>query len=205
MSTFDFNHEGNSSDTLLRKGPARTCSYTFGELLKDMPVPLALSYWSDHEVIIALPPLTCDPKILRISLGNTKVDGAIWTLRRPIYFPTSTPKRNPRLLYRREGQDVCGYIYLSLDSLNPGASSQRGDDKSDSSKEPSRVSPPVMLRWKDGWRAWEEEEDGRASDLKRGLSVWKMLKGGFIDSDKSFNVVTRSGADWARKAYLSCS
>jgi hypothetical protein len=47
--------------------------------------------------------------------------------------------------------------------------------------------------------------DGTASDLKRDVPVWKMLRGQFVDSDKLFSVPIRSGLDWKRKGYLSCS
>lgn len=221
LSTFSFNNEGDSNDTLLRECPARTCSYRFGESLRDVNPPFALSCWSDSEVIIALPPLTCDPKILKIVLPRgpgrhiyeAYPDGGdgVWTLSQPIYFPTSTPRRSPVLLHRTGEKGSAGYIYLALDSFNPDSSSAVAchDNSASASEDPGRKSPPVVLRWKlleaSEWRAWESSVDETASDLKRGLSVWKMLKGGFIDGDKSFMVVTRSGADWKRKGYLSCA
>lgn len=244
LSTFNFNHEGNSDDTLLREGSPQRCTYTFGETLADVPLPLALTHWGDTEVIVALPPLTCDPKILKIMLpvfptgvvtGVDETDArdgnAIVTLQRAIYFPTSTPVRQARLMYRNDGESSMaagGRLYLVLDKLIHSAASEEDDTNrtTEGASENSmsvddggrgkiggpdlgQASPPVVLRWKitqgDGWRAWDPDIDGTASDLKSEIPVWKMLKGQFVDSDKLFSVPIRSGLDWTRKGYLSCA
>ncbi|KAG8160710.1 hypothetical protein KVR01_008974 [Diaporthe batatas] len=242
LTTFSFNHEGTTDDTLFRECPPQECTYSFGETLADVPLPLALTHWSDTEVIVALPPLTCDPKILKLMLSalpDLPVPGPdddrcaggnnILTLQSAIYFPTSTPIRQARLMYRNEGQsDVKaeGRLYLVLDRLVPSDGSKHadgvesGEKTTDSSTskndeggdtgapELGQASPPVVLRWKiahnDGWRAWDPEADSKASDLKREVPVWKMLRGQFVDSDKLFSVPIRSGLDWTRKGYLSC-
>ncbi|KAL2277488.1 hypothetical protein FJTKL_15405 [Diaporthe vaccinii] len=240
LSTFNFNHEGNSDDTLLRECPPQRCTYTFGETLADVPFPLALTHWSDTEVIIALPPLTCDPKVLKIMLpvlphvavsgaeeGGCTDGNAIVTLKNGIYFPTSTPSRHAHLMYRNDWGSG-GRLYLVLDRLvhagagedndatkatENGTESSTNIDKvnNDKANGPDlvQVSPAVVLRWKiahrDGWRAWDPSVDGTSSDLKRDVPVWKMLRGQFVDSDKLFSVPIRSGLDWRRKGYLSCS
>lgn len=190
--------------------------------MNDMQTPLALSSWSDREVILALPPLTCDPKILRIALpqgsdssdsradmASAEITDCVWVLGQPIYFPRSTPKRQPRLMHMTDDQGGDGYIYLCLGTRNSNETAESGGTGSIGAKERSTESGPVVLRWKvsgtDGWRAWNSAEDRRASELKRESSVWNMLKGRFTDTDKSFHVVTRSGTDWKRKGYLSCS
>lgn len=101
---------------------------------------------------------------------------SIWTLRNPVYFPTSTPRRNARLMHReaKGGDDKdCSYVFLALDTCVPGdampakanaaetfpaANEQSSDDastsaavaasQSESSPELPVVSPPVVLRWK---------------------------------------------------------
>lgn len=244
LSTFNFNHEGNSDDTLLRECPPQRCTYTFGETLADVPLPLALTHWSDREVIIALPPLTCDPKILKIMLpvfpavapsggedDYCSGENTIMTLQHAVYFPTSTPARQAHLMYRNEGEigkTVGGRLYLVLDKLVHTAAGDDNDatgttgDVTESSEsvgdsingkvdgpDLGHASPPVVLRWKvaqgDGWRAWDTNSDTMSSDLKRDVPVWKMLRGQFVDSDKLFSVPIRSGLDWRRKGYLSCS
>lgn len=220
--------------------------YRFGQSLRDVAKPLALVQWSDAYIVIALPPLTCDAKVLRIllprgpepDLDREPSDQVIMTLRSPIYFPTSTPQRNPTLVYRVEDATVnsvedgnsgkASYIYLTLDTAeepveeqghqhqsNPINSFGATTDQSRFSQmeegraEPGRACPPVVLRWKiphpDGWRVWETDEDSRASDIKRGLSDWQMLRGSFVDSTKSFSVPIRSGLNWTRKGFLSCA
>lgn len=218
-----------------------------------MPPPLCLTHWDDREVVVALPPLTCDPRVVRIRLPEVSAatgqitacedDGAISTPREPVYFPTSTPARCARLMYRgpqqqkvggaEDGEDGGGscYLFLALDRSRQGTAQTRpaaadgtaaGDDAPRAASEtgpglasdakhtsPGRVSPPVVLRWKiasgDGWRAWNPEEDGKASDLKRPIPVEKLLQGQFVDAAKRFHVSIRSGLNWSRKGHLSCA
>lgn len=215
-----------------------------------MPTPLALTHWDDREVVIALPPLTCDPRIVKIRLPEVSAatgqitacadERAIVTLRDPVYFPTSTPRRGARLMYRGDGvaKTEDGHcLYLAMDtacSADGGVASGAGAGADDASATvsgsrqaesprtpgpashqeqgslPGRVSPPVVLRWKigpgdDGWRAWDPDEDGKASDLKRPIPIEKLLQGQFVDPDKLFSVSIRSGLDWTRKGYLSCA
>lgn len=244
LSTFNFNHEGNSDDTLLRECPPQRCTYTFGETLADVPLPLALTHWSDTEVIIALPPLTCDPKIIKIMLPispSVALSGGddafcsseitVMTLQDALYFPTSTPARQAHLMYRNDGEigmTAGGRLYLVLDKLlhtsageengamegteegtGNSTSVENGTNAKAEGPDLGQASPPVVLRWKiaqgDGWRAWDTTLDTMSSDLKRDIPVWKMLRGQFVDSDKLFSVPIRSGLDWRRKGYLSCS
>lgn len=163
--------------------------------------------------------------------GSYAGENTIVTLQQTIYFPTSTPSRKARLMYRNDGQnslEAGGRLYLVLDKLvHPEAGRDNSDVentenvKKDSnsndndehnmngSPDLGQASPPVVLRWKieqgdDGWRAWNVDIDGTASDLKREVPTWKMLRGQFVDSDKLFSVPIRSGLDWRRKGYLSC-
>lgn len=243
VSTFFFDREGSSDKTLLRECQARRCRYSFGEALADAPAPLALAHWGDREVVVALPPLTCDPRIVRVRLpevsatatagggggGQTAAascadEGAVSTPRDPVYFPASAPRRGARLMYRAEegvaGGEDGSCLYLALDALRhrhaadgppaPAPAPAPAPDGEDAPPPPGRVSPPVVLRWKvapgdEGWRAWDPEEDGRASDLKRPVPIEKLLQGQFVDADKLFSVSIRGGLDWRRKGYLSCA
>lgn len=222
----------------MRECQARRCQYSFGETLADVPTPLALTHWDDHQVIIALPPLTCDPRIIKVRLPEVSVtDGigqilacederAILTLCEPIYFPTSTPRRRARLMYRGDksvrarAEDSGNYLYLALDTLcsadiravtdDASATVVDGVGEAESPHPPGRVSPPVVLRWKiaqgeDGWRPWKPDEDELASDLKRPVPIGKLLQGQFVDPDKRFSVSIRGGLDWTRKGFLSCA
>ncbi len=202
MSSFSFNGDGNTDDTLVHEGEARSCTCTFAGLLCGDPSarqPLAFTYWADSHVLVALPPLTCDAKIIKVALGSAG-DNVISTLSRPIYFPTSTPRRKARLLYRPGTDGKDDYIYLALNGSPPKSSG------GDTSPSPYGNSPPVVVRWKvesgDGWRAWDAETDSKPDD--NGGNLWDMLRGSFVESGKCFSVPFRSGTDWRRKGYLSC-
>lgn len=199
VSTFHFNVDGGDDHGLSRHSETRGYKYRFGETLAEVALPLSLTCWSDSEVVIALPPLTCDPRIVKIQLprlaeatpssSSAGADTAFWTLGAPIYFPTSTPRRKAHLVYRSsQGTKGSEYLCLALDSVE-GA--------------------PVVLRWKigelGGWRAWDDEHDGTASDVTRAVTGWQLLKGDFVDNDKYFSVPIRSGLDWTRKGHLSCA
>lgn len=204
MSTYSFHAEGGGDEALIRHSEARGYKYSFGETLADVALPLCLTSWSDNEVVIALPPLTCDAKIIKIELDtDPAVDTPVCTLRAPIYFPTSTPRRTARLIYRgSQGAKSSEYLCLVLDTV-------AGVEQAGEGEAGLQTSGPVVLRWKigelGGWREWEEEQDGTASDLKRGMSAWQLLKGDFVDNDKYFSVPIRSGLDWTRKGHLSCA
>jgi hypothetical protein len=170
--------------------------YNFANTLMAIDPPFALSYWCDDYVIVALPPLTCSPKILKISLQGD-VSDPVLTLRNPIYFPASTPRRDARLVYRPSGKDTEGYVFLILNAV-PAAK----DATSDTS------SPVVALRWSvaddGGWRPWNQEDEDKP-DPTRNSSLWCFMRGNFVESGKPFSVPVRCGLNWTRKGYLSCS
>lgn len=162
---------------------------------------------------------------------HCSAENTIMTLQRTVYFPTSTPARQARLMYRNDGESdktSGGRLYLVLDKLvhtvtnedsgvvkntedvTQGSTSvDNGTNGNAGGPNLGHASPPVVLRWRiaqgDGWRAWDTNLDTMSSDLKRDVPVWKMLRGQFVDSDKLFSVPIRSGLDWRRKGYLSCS
>nr|XP_036589195.1 zinc finger protein [Colletotrichum truncatum]KAF6800837.1 zinc finger protein [Colletotrichum truncatum] len=226
VSTFRFNWGSDrNSDILMREFQAQSCTFISAAHLGQMRTPLALTDWVDGCVFVALPPLTCDPKVLKIILPTTQPIVAdteapatfceeskdIFTLREQIYFPTSTPRRNPSLKYRGMANGSGG-IYLALGALLP----QPDKDESDavkgngaSSQNPLQASAPVVLRWKvseeSGWRAWDVDADQKSSEAMEYWSIVAKLRGSFVDSEKSFTVPTRCGLNWDRKGYLSCS
>ncbi|KAJ5964931.1 uncharacterized protein N7479_004807 [Penicillium vulpinum] len=66
-----------------------------------------------------------------------------------------------------------------------------------------------VVRWKipneNGWRVWDPERDGKSTDLKLGFDYIRMLRSGFGDGERKFDVPIRSGLDWTRKVFLSCA
>lgn len=169
--------------------------YNFADPLIALDPPFSLSYWCDDYIMIALPPLTCSPKILKISL-NSDVSDPVLTLRNPIYFPASTPRRDARLVYRPSSKDAEGYVFLVLNAV-PAAK----DATSDTS------SPVAALRWSvsddDGWRPWNQEDEILPDSTRN--SLWKFMRGNFVESGKPFSVPVRCGLNWTRKGYLSCA
>ncbi|KAI0437026.1 hypothetical protein F4803DRAFT_566386 [Xylaria telfairii] len=164
--------------------------YNLADPLPAIDFPFALTYWCDDHVIVALPPLTCNPKMLKLALDGDRV----CTLRNQIYFPASTPRRDPRLVYRPSTKDSEGYVFLVLNAVPPA-----GADTG---------SPVVALRWAvpndEGWRPWDNDRDAAVPDMTTDLPLWSFLRGSFVESGKPFSVPVRCGLNWTRKSYLSC-
>ncbi|KAJ5719497.1 hypothetical protein N7493_007952 [Penicillium malachiteum] len=168
-----------------------------------------LVYWSEKEVIAALPPLTLEPKLVKFNLHHPSSDethGASAepeTLQSPIFFPSSTTTSCPVLLYRsRSSADH--ELFLSLTERKKTGQATDGFEKI--SLYPAS---PVIIRWKipqeNGWRSWDPKQDEESEDLKRGFDDIRTLRGVFVDGDKQFCVPVRSGLQWNRKAFLSCA
>ncbi|KAI1419052.1 hypothetical protein F5Y12DRAFT_311481 [Xylaria sp. FL1777] len=194
--------EGDATKTITASQTSRIV-HNLGDPLGAIEPPFALTYWCDNYVIVALPHLTCNPKILKIALDSDSggASNTVSTLRNPIYFPSSTPRRDARLVYRPSSKDSEGYIFLVLNAV-PTA---KGGAASDT----DTGSPVTALRWgvsdEDGWRPWSDEEDGNSSDLLKDSPLWNFMRGNFVESGKPFSVPVRSGLNWTRKSFLSCS
>ncbi|KAM3075813.1 hypothetical protein ACMFMG_007940 [Clarireedia jacksonii] len=214
VAAYRFNPDGNSDDTFIRESQPIQCTYSFSDRLTNIPLPLTLTYWNDDALLIALPPLTCDPKIILVKLSKNggDEDTTVKTLRTPIYFPASTPHREPRMLHRSGSDGKNSYLYLALGavcpSTDPDSTERPSKDDPDARHPETQASPPAFLQWKipqkDGWRALDANLDSKSSDLRREISPWKVLRGDFVESEKPFSVPIRSGLNWDRKAYLSC-
>ncbi|KAI1366605.1 hypothetical protein F5Y08DRAFT_122750 [Xylaria arbuscula] len=206
---FSLDHEeGDATDRPITTSRTSRVVYNFADPLEVIEPPFALTYWSDDFVVIALPHLTCNPKILKIALDNDiSHDYSVSALRNPIYFPASTPRRDARLVYRPSSKDLEGYIFLVLNAT-PAATATSSTKDDTASVDTS--SPVTALRWSvsndEGWRPWSDEEDGNPSELTREYSpLWNLMRGSFVESGKPFSVPVRSGLNWTRKSYLSCS
>ncbi|KAK2021116.1 hypothetical protein LX32DRAFT_687963 [Colletotrichum zoysiae] len=185
--------------------------------------PLALTSWADDYVIVALPPLACNPKVLRMDITTgggdfLKPDSApdvkgdsddIFVLREQIYFPTPTPQRSPSLAYRpmKPGSDGL-YLVLGPILAEPEIDGNGGQEKNDASQRSYHASPPVVLRWTiprvDGWRAWDVEVDQKLSEQIGRQDMLERLRGSFVDDRKSFTAPVRCGLNWTRKGVLTC-
>ncbi|KAI0432032.1 hypothetical protein F5Y09DRAFT_303299 [Xylaria sp. FL1042] len=192
-STLNFTLEETDANKTITASQTRRIVYNFADPLEAIEPPFVLTYWCDNHIIVALPYLTCNPKILKIAL-DSPASTPIATLRTPIYFPASTPRRDARLVYRPSSKDSEGYVFLVLNAVPAG--------------ENTTGSPVTALRWgvsdEDGWRAWSEEEDGDSETLLKDSPLWNFMRGNFVESGKPFSVPVRSGLNWTRKSFLSC-
>lgn len=205
-SRFITNEAGSTSldDTSVHQ----QITYKMKETLESLPTNIFLVHWSDNQVVVALPPLTCEPKIVKFGLSRPSDSGpdTLWsveTLRPPIYFPSTAIVSSPVLLYRHRSSSKNHEIFLALTGKNSTSHSANTDELTTSSA-PS----PVVIRWRipheDGWRVWDSRIDEESEDLKRGGDDLRILRGGFVDDEKRFYVPIRSGLDWTRTGYLSC-
>jgi hypothetical protein len=208
VSTFLFSRtDANSGDYVFeRTQPTQTIQY---ECASPIQHPLILTYWTTDYLYVALPSLSCNPKMLQMRIDQSettndykKQTAKIQTLRNRIYFPYSTPYRNPQLrILRHRSNSSQRTLHLLLNADFYTSSS------SYNSKEPIRK-PPAVLAWDlntQDWRAWDDLVDGKDKQVVDNDCVYKMLRGTFVDEEREFQVPVRSGLDWRRKAFLSCA
>ena len=203
VSSFNFTPIDDGCGFLWRMYPTQTVSY---ECTGPIYHPMILVSWTSEYVYIALPPLSCNAKILRLRHPHGGYSGkpaseGFQTLCNPVYFPYTTLSRNPRIkvLDRDEGREI---FTLALDAEISSAS-RLGDTG------PVMRQPPALMVWdidrKHDWRDWKSNLDERSEELRAGRHTYDMLRGTFVDVDRRFNVPVRSGLDWRKKAFLSCA
>jgi hypothetical protein len=212
LSSFRFEITAEGVESLHRLGPVLSLSYKLSDSLKDRSAPFVLTHWTTEKVYIALPPLSSCPKLVQFNLNpdinHEKLDtGPIQTLNSPVYWPSSTPYRSPQMVLLKSpvrgtkaSSDSFEHLTLTL-NRNHNHTSDGSDAHS--------LSPPVVMTWnlieRGGWREWNPEQDGRSEDLKFDKHSSDVLRGTFVDSEQRFRVPLRSGLDWTKKAFVSCS
>ena len=167
--------------------------------------PLLLTCWTSDYLYAALPPLSCNAKIVRLriphgSYSDKSATRSFETLRDPVFFPYSTPYRDPKLKVLSQGADR-DILALMLDAETSYEQQEGGL--------PVVRQAPSLLTWSiahdNDWRAWDPIVDSQSNVLKAGRDQCKMLRGNFVAADKRYNVPVRSGLNWRKKAFLSCS
>ncbi|KAF2250593.1 hypothetical protein BU26DRAFT_266579 [Trematosphaeria pertusa] len=197
LSSFLFCSSGDPECVLERTHATVSVAY---ESAGAMQHPLILTYWDSNYVYVALPPLSCNTKLLRMHLPKAESPSVppasnIQTLRDPVYFPYSTPYRSPqlKLLPNNTGKEM---LILALDA------------EYCSTAEAEMTTPPVVMTWdipsEEGWRPWDENLDAKEKGAKANGETYELLRGSFVDRERRFEVPVRSGLDWRRKAFLSC-
>ncbi|KAK3990824.1 hypothetical protein QBC44DRAFT_368800 [Cladorrhinum sp. PSN332] len=192
---------GTASEFKLCCNPVMA-TYQFDQPLESLPMPLATIHWDTklNTAYALLPVISCSVKVLKISLFSPTNEAdqlqQIQTLSRPIFIPCSTNRRWPKILYQASPSKPDDSLYLVLDSH--GGPENEG------------AGWPTVIRWMipkvDGWRAWDEEEDGKCEELKRdpNISLQQMVKGSFVDANKVFGVAIRGALDYTKRGFLSC-
>jgi hypothetical protein len=175
-------------------------------------------------VYIALPHLYSTPKVIRIPLdeaADTETDdrlGSIQTLQTPVYLPSTTPFRNPKLLIRTSNSLTQAQAQAQADRARDASQTEPTmqlilslDTDRSYSLAPDTAfspSPPLLMTWsiaeRSGWRKWDADTDGRCPGLRRGVRNYEMLRGSFVDAEQRFAVCIRSGLDWKKKAIVTC-
>jgi hypothetical protein len=206
VSEFPFKPEAVEQELLQPRHEPLRLTYRFAAKTDRLRSPYVISFWEQDELFLCLPALSCKPKILRLKLLDVKNPGspgsssAIETLTKPVFFPNSTPARNPQIIYRSSQSDKKDMLVLTLDSP-PGLGLAISDANS--------YKFPQVMEWKidnkTGWRAWDETVDGEDTQLTEDKKTYASLRGNFVDADQPFNVVVRNGLNWKKKAFLSCA
>jgi NACHT domain len=250
VSYFDFSLNDDKTISLRRSHSIQSLSYkSFGSISVPLKQSMILTSWSQEYLYIALPPISFNPKIIRlrhtlttyssskisssplisstspttstsltsptISTSSTLsrsssrlptndyVRSSFQTLRNPVFFPFTTPDRNPRLTVLHYPKSETSLI-LSLD-----AEMSQATDKDTNSfimrQPPTLMIWPLSSKQNEDWRDWDDAIDEQSEKLRQGNHTYEKLRGSFVASDRRFTVPIRSGLDWTRKAFLSCS
>ncbi|KAI1735277.1 hypothetical protein F4680DRAFT_435961 [Xylaria scruposa] len=200
-------------------GPWSTLSYFLAERTQD---PFVLTAWMPDYVYVALPPLSCNPKVVRMSLQaqdqtNSGISSTFQTLRKPIFFPSSTLDRHPRL--RISQTDERDKLVLTLagqlsNTENDTRSSTTTDDAPTFFGKCIRPicdnipQDPVRMSWSVGhvedWRDWNSTTDAKSELYESTEARIKQLRGSYTKVDQRFPVLISSGLDWRTKRIISC-
>ena len=226
LSSFIFPTELNELEPLQQHSTPQKIVYKFaGSISKSGSCRTLITHWTPKHVHVALPSLSWQPKLIRISLAEEDIDletakpAAIQTLKVPIYFPTPTPERNPRMAIcdhavpttdgsKPKKRDL---LVLVLDARNPdhATATTLEDNHGHSLPQQQQGSLHDIFTWtiskKESWRDWDASIDECTPEVEKEEEEYRRLRGTFVSGEQRFSVLVRSGADWTKKAFLSCS
>lgn len=204
ISSFEWFEDNKTGLRLHRASPATTIEYlTAGA----MQAPHILVTWQPDHVVIALPPLSFNPKIVRFPLSSSSNSSrlAFETLYEPTFFPNSTPDRSPQLHYfSRPGKS--NLLALSLAAEACKHTSEKPDINEIDAK---ILQPPIVMTWEidnnTAWRRWDATTDKETEEDRTQKERVQRLRGSYVDAEKRFQVPVRSGLDWRRQAVITCA
>lgn len=209
VSSFELVRTEGQPLEILAPIPSSTLSFSVDE---DIDVPLVLTAWGPEDVYIALPPLSSKPKIVRLPLhspnqNSHSIPPRLLTLREPIFFPSSTAFRHPRLLIDEEGK-----LGLSLGAQSISAESKEHsatmigpcEDHNDNNDEQG----PIIISWSlnplTDWRDWDVSTDGDLVQYSSAMDQVIRLRGSYVNPGQHFYVSVRSGLNYRTKMIISC-
>ncbi|KAF6520285.1 hypothetical protein HZS61_016702 [Fusarium oxysporum f. sp. conglutinans] len=200
VSCFEFLQTTSGYSFQTRKnGILTSFSYRFLGKVDELPRPYIMTNWTAEYVVLALPPLTYSPKIIKISLSPLEDQASTprdfpprtSTLTHPLFFPQSIISRDPHIMYGDGGSyEKDSYLYLVLDTPDPSSSCAestlrcgpghfRGLECPASTHNDKRtgVSGPVVMGWKlsgsgKAGKTGDGEDDGGASGEKLAWREW---------------------------------
>ena len=209
VSSFHFPSNPNELEDLHRSHLNQHITYHVSKSVKDLSPAFILTHWTAKYLYLALPLLSSSPKIVRLVLDPASEPNSLparfETLQDPLYFPTSTPYRNPQLCIQISTQATASntpteYLILALDPDLPHESEEQHTDS---------ASSPVLIIWSisetNNWRDWDRNTDECSAELKTDRRTYEVLRGTFVDSEQRFSIPIRSGLDWRKKAFVSCA
>lgn len=190
-------------------GSSSTLSFSVDEAIQ---APLVLVAWRPDHVYIALPPLSCKPKVVRLALhppnqNSHSIPPSFQTLREPIFFPSSILFRHPRLSIDEQGK-----LVLSLGAQSTSAEPKedtvtmigRCENATDENKEQG----PVLISWSldhlADWRDWDALTDANLEQYSSAMDKIMRLRGSYVNPGQYFSVSVRSGLDYRTKMFISC-
>ncbi|KAL5605175.1 hypothetical protein FOVSG1_005322 [Fusarium oxysporum f. sp. vasinfectum] len=200
VSCFEFLQTTSGYSFQTRKnGILTSFSYRFLGKVDELRRPYIMTNWTAEYVVLALPPLTYSPKIIKISLSPLEDQASTprdfpprtSTLTHPLFFPQSIISRDPHIMYGDGGShEKDSYLYLVLDTPDPSSSCAestlrcgpghfRGLECPASTHNDKRtgVSGPVVMGWKlsgssKAGKTGDGEDDGGASGEKLAWREW---------------------------------
>ena len=211
VSSFHFPSNIEELQDLNRSYLQQRITYQTSKSVKELSPTLILTYWTSQYLYIALPLLSSSPKFARLALEPAESNSPtsrFQTLQNPLYFPASTPYRNPQLYVHSSKapetstncRSLIEHLVLALD---PDVPQKSGDHRT------SSITSPMLIIWSisnsNSWRDWDPESDEQATELKTDQRTYEVLRGTFVNSEQRFSIPIRSGLDWTKKAFVSCA
>jgi hypothetical protein len=210
VSSFHFPSNIDELQDLSRSQLTQHITYQTSKSVKELSPTFILTHWTPQYLYIALPLLSSSPKIVRLALDPAQPyspPAGFQTLQNPLYFPTSTPYRNPQLYIHSSKPASSTNSSVPTDhlilALDPDVSQKSEDQRTGS------INSPMLFIWSisesNSWRDWAQENDEQSAELKTNQRTYEMLRGTFVNSEQRFSIPIRSGLDWTKKAFVSCA